>query len=462
MRFYVQNFGCRATQADGAAVEQQLRERGYVPVTGMGDADIAVVNTCTVTASADADARHWIRRARRENPQVRLLVTGCYAQRAPEELAKLPGVEWVVGNSHKPEIASILEKEAAPVMVPSQFVSLESLQRSNADGADVASDWDRRTKILVGDVAELRSVLVAPTFGSSEDRTRPTLKIQDGCNQRCAYCVIPSVRGRSRSLSMDEALAQVQRLVDDGYQEVVLSGVDLGAWGQDLSGKPGLPKLTEKILHETTLPLLRFSSLEPMDLTDEFIELLASTDRIARHLHAPLQSGSDRILRRMHRWYTREEYAERIEKVAGVWDNAGIGADVIVGFPGETDEDFRQTCELAERLPFSYLHVFRYSDRPGTEGTRLGGKVPPPVIRERSKILRQLAAEKGRRFRQRQIGKQLRALTLTAREEDGSRHALSENYLKLRVRGPESSLLPNRLLTVSVDSVDGNFLRASA
>jgi threonylcarbamoyladenosine tRNA methylthiotransferase MtaB len=199
-----------------------------------------------------------------------------------------------------------------------------------------------------------------------------------------------------------------------------------------------------------------------MDLTDGFIDLLASTNRIARHLHAPLQSGSNRILRCMHRWYTREEYAERIEKVARVWGNAGIGADVIVGFPGETDEDFRETCELVERLPFSYLHVFSYSDRPGTEGASLGDKVPKPVIWERSKILRQLAADKGEQFRQRQIGKQLRALTLTAREEDGSRHALSENYLKLRVHGPETSLQPNQLLSVSVDSVDGNFLRASA
>ena len=446
MRFFVQNFGCRATQADGAAVESQLVERGGALVAGVAEADVAVVNTCTVTASADADARNWIRRARRENPNVRLLVTGCYAQRAPGALANLPGVEWVVGNSHKSEVAKILMEESGR----QGFVPLESLSTSGTAGPAV----------LVGDVSQLKSVLVAPVFGSSEGRSRPTLKIQDGCNQRCAYCVIPSVRGPSRSLTAEEVVAQVERLATDGYPEVVISGVDLGAWGQDLDGRPDLAELTGRLLKETSVSLLRFSSLEPMDLTDGFIDLLTSSPRIARHLHAPLQSGSDRILRRMHRWYTRGQYAERIEQVAGRWPNLGLGADVIVGFPGETDEDFEQTVELVERLPFTYLHVFSYSDRPGTEGSTLPDKVPGPVIRERSRRLRALASEKAAAFRGRQVGRTLRAVTLTAMTEGGRRDALSENYLKLRVKGNGTPLTSGSLITARVESVTDEYLLA--
>ena len=457
MRYAVKNFGCRATQADGAALEQQLRERGFQPASEALQADVLLVNTCTVTASADADARNWIRRARRKNPHVRMLVTGCYAQRAPEELAALPGVEWVVGNSHKSEIAALLECEAAPGQSPGQFLPVDQLRAAASSGPPVPKPSPR---VLVGDVLRLKSVLVAPTFGSSGDRTRPTLKIQDGCNQRCAYCVIPSVRGRSRSLTMDEVLGQVRRLAEEGYREVVLSGVDLGAWGQDLAEKPGLVELTQRILDETSVPLLRFSSLEPTDLSDEFIELLGSSGRIARHLHAPLQSGSDRILRRMRRWYTREQYAERVERLAARWPNAGIGADIIVGFPGETGEDFEQTCELVERLPFTYLHVFSYSDRPGTQGARLDGKVAPAVIRERNRLLREMAARKARHFRARQVGTRLRALTLAATGEKGERFALSDNYLKLRVRGRK--LVENKLLTVRVNAVSGDYLLASA
>ena len=452
MRFYVKNFGCRATQADGAAIENQLTERSDTLVAGIAEADVAVVNTCTVTASADADARNWIRRARRENPNIRLLVTGCYAQRAPEVFAGMPGVEWVVGNSHKSEVAKLLTEEGGPSGSVAGFVPLDAL----------AAPQDASPVMLVGDVSELKSVLVAPVFGSSEGRSRPTLKIQDGCNQRCAYCVIPSVRGGSRSLAADEVIAQVERLSTEGYPEVVISGVDLGAWGQDLTDRPDLVELTARLLVETTVPLLRFSSLEPMDLTDEFIDLLTSSPRIARHLHAPLQSGSDRILRRMHRWYTREKYAERIERVAAHWPNLGLGADVIVGFPGETDEEFEQTVDLVERLPFTYLHVFSYSDRPGTEGSKLPEKVPGPVMRERSRRLRALAAEKAEAFRARQVGKTLRAVTLTATDDDGRRDALSENYLKLRVQGNGKAVAPGSLITVRVESARDDYLLADA
>lgn len=463
MRFHVENFGCRATQADGAALEKQFGDRGLARAAEADVADVVVVNTCTVTATADQQARQYVRRVNRTNPGARILVTGCYAQRAPEELARLPGVTLVVGNSHKPAIPSLLErelKEKSP-----DFVPLAGLHPSDGgrddNGLSLATG---PAKILTGNIFELDSVLVAPVFGSGSargadagERTRPTLKIQDGCNNRCAYCVIPFVRGRSRSLQPEEVIGQVRRLVAEGYKEVVLSGVDLGSYGLDLRPHCGLLELTERLLEETSVPLLRFSSLEPTDLTDEFLALLAASARVAQHVHAPLQSGSNRILRRMRRWYTREEYAERIQAAIEAFPNAGVGADVIVGFPGESERDFRDTYELIERLPFTYLHVFSFSVRPGTAGATLSDPVPAPVAKERSRALRALATDKGARFRTRQVGKELRVLTLHTTNEDGTRNALSENYLKVRV---PAAVSPNELFSVRVTAVEDSHLRA--
>ncbi len=469
MRFYVQNFGCRATQADGAALAEQLGAQGYVPVSEVVQADLVLVNTCTVTASADRTARQYIRRLHRENPARRILVTGCYAQRAPEELAALPGVTWVVDNSCKPEIPALLAQElplrhnGGAGAAQHNFVSLESFVGARQPAPFTAEGEltlaEQPAKIITGNIFEQSAVLVAPSFGAGVDRTRPTLKIQDGCNNRCAYCVIPFVRGKSRSLPPEEVVAQLQRLAGEGYQEVVLSGVDLGSYGFDLKPRTDLLELIQCALQETSVPLLRLSSLEPMDLTEEFLALLASTTRIARHIHAPLQSGSSRILRRMHRWYTAEAFAERIERARTVLGDVGIGADVIVGFPGETDDDFRQTYELVDRLPFTYLHVFSYSKRPGTAAVVLEGEVSPKVIRERSRALRALAAEKAAHFRARQVGARLRALTLTSSNPDGTRNALSENYLKLRLRG--SDVGANRLVNARIEAVEGNYLCGS-
>ncbi len=469
MRFYVQNFGCRATQADGAALAEQLGAQGYSPVSESVQADLVLVNTCTVTASADRDARQYIRRLHRENPARRILVTGCYAQRAPEELAALPGVTWVVDNSCKPKIPALLAQELplrhnrGAGTAQHDFVSSDSFAGArqpapfNSEGELTLAE--QPAKIITGNIFEQSAVLVAPSFGAGVDRTRPTLKIQDGCNNRCAYCVIPFVRGKSRSLPPDEVIAHLQRLVGEGYQEVVLSGVDMGSYGFDFKPRTDLLELIQRALQETSVPLLRLSSLEPMDLTEEFLALLASTTRIARHIHAPLQSGSNRILRRMRRWYTAEAFAERIERARAVLGNVGIGADVIVGFPGETDDDFRQTYELVDRLPFTYLHVFSYSKRPGTAAVALEGDVSPKVIRERSRALRALAAEKAAHFRARQVGARLRVLTLTSSNSDGTRNALSENYLKLRLRG--SDVRANRLVNARIEAVEGNYLFGS-
>lgn len=447
--FHIEHFGCRATQADAAAIERQLLERGYARAAEAHAADVVVVNTCTVTRDADAQARQAIRHAHRANPDARILVTGCYAQRAPEELAQLSGVSWVVGNSHKPEIPALVGAGLAP---PS-FVPVESLRRGSAAFVSRAP-----AKVLTGNIIGQTTVLVAPMLGGENDHTRPILKIQDGCNNRCAYCVIPFVRGRSRSLLPAQVVEEIRRLAARGYKEVVLSGINLGSYGRDLIPRVELGDLLRRILDETPLVRLRVSSVEPMDVTQDLVDLFASTDRIARHFHIPLQSGSDRILAAMHRWYRAAHYARRIELIRERLPEAAIGADVIVGFPGETDDDHRATLALVEQLPFTYLHVFAYSERPGTKAAQLTGEVPPPVIKERSRELRALAAKKNAAFRAAHIGKTLRVLTLN-KQFAAETESLSDNYLRVRVPG---SWLANTLLDVRIEADSGTYLLATA
>ncbi len=448
--FYIENFGCRATQADAAAIERQLLERGYLRAGEAGNAEVVVVNTCTVTASADSQARQAIRSIHRKNPAARILVTGCYAQRAPEELAQLDGVAWVVGNSHKPDIPRLLDQAAAQ-----GFVALEHLTPiESGQGSDAMSLARAPAKILTGDIFEQTTLLVAPVLGGEGERTRPTLKIQDGCNNRCAYCVIPFVRGRSRSLPPEQVLEEIRRLAAAGYQEVVLSGINLGSYGRDLVPRVEFGDLIRRILDETPLARLRLSSIEPMDATQDLVELVASTGRIARHFHIPLQSGSDHILAAMHRWYRTAHYARRVELIREWLPAAAIGADIIAGFPGETDDDHRATLELVEQLPFTYLHVFAFSKRPGTAAATMNGEVPPQVIKQRSQELRALAAEKNAAFRAAQVGSTLRVLTLD-RSGEGWTEALSDNYLKVRVAG---SWPANLLLDVRVTAAEGSYL----
>ncbi|MBI3698546.1 MAG: tRNA (N(6)-L-threonylcarbamoyladenosine(37)-C(2))-methylthiotransferase MtaB [Acidobacteria bacterium] len=415
--FYVQNFGCRATQADGAALETALRARGLRLVEDRGAADLVVLNTCTVTAAADEDARQAIRRVHRENPQTKILVTGCYAQRAPAELAAMPGVTCVVGNSHKHQIADLVGI-SSPVHL--QF----------------------HGQIFVGDVLEQAAFLSAPVEESLHDRTRPNLKIQDGCNNRCSFCIIPSVRGRSRSATAEQVVEQVRALAAR-YREIVLSGINLGRWGRDLDGRPPLAGLLRRLLAETQVERLRLSSVEPMDWTDELLELVAAERRICRHVHAPLQSGSDRILRRMHRRYRARDYAARLRRAHQLMPEAAFGADVMVGFPGETDQDFDQTRRLISDLPFTYLHVFTYSARPGTPAAAMAEQVPPPVKKERNRVLRELAAEKGAAFRRSLAGRTLSVVTLSETDPVGT-VALSDNYLRVVI--PGQTIPANRIV----------------
>ncbi|HEV2698840.1 MAG TPA: tRNA (N(6)-L-threonylcarbamoyladenosine(37)-C(2))-methylthiotransferase MtaB [Terriglobales bacterium] len=463
--FYVLNFGCRATQADGAAIEQQFRERGLEPARNPAGAELVVFNTCAVTAAAEQDARAAIRRIHRHNPDCQIVVTGCYAQRAPHEIAELSGVTTVVGNSHKGNLAEIVLKHVsnAENSENKSFVSLSDL----AIAPDVSASG---VELYVSDIFAHTELLAAPVFESANERTRPNLKIQDGCNNRCSFCIIPSLRGRSRSLPPDEVLRQIHQLVAAGYREVVISGINLGRWGRDLQANDvwagralTLESLVEAILNRTGLEKLRVSSVEPMDWMDSFIRLMAESPRIAKHAHVPMQSGSDAVLRRMHRKYRPWHYREKVEKIRAAMPSAAIGADVMTGFPGETDAEFEQTRRMIEDLPFTYLHVFTFSARPGTPAAKMPNQVPVHVARERNRILRDLAAEKKLSFMRSFVGRDVEAITLGSEQSvslgAAYTNALSDNYLKINLRGKHE---PNRWVRALVDSVEDGRLAGRA
>jgi threonylcarbamoyladenosine tRNA methylthiotransferase MtaB len=439
--FYVQNFGCRATQADGAALERQFEDRGLERADDARSAEIVVLNTCTVTASADQDARAAVRRVHRENPDARIVVTGCYAQRSPDELAALPGVTQVVGNSHKHELVQLVLPELSawdsldePGVASNNFVALRSLLTSQP------ATTLEQPPIFVSDIFAHTELLAAPVFDAANQRTRPNLKVQDGCDNRCSFCVIPFVRGQSRSLPLARIVSEVQALVRAGFREVVISGINLGRWGRDLGGSsqlsdissPRFENLVRAILDRTTLEKLRISSVEPMDWSDDLIALVADSPRIAKHAHVPMQSGSDAVLRRMHRKYRPWHYRAKIEKIRAAIPGAAIGADVMVGFPGETDAEFEETRAMIEALPFTYLHVFTYSARPGTAAAAMEKQVPLHVARERNRILRELAAGKKQRFLESFVGRTVEAITLSCESTaENSTEALTDNYLGL-------------------------------
>jgi threonylcarbamoyladenosine tRNA methylthiotransferase MtaB len=464
--FFIEQFGCRATQADAAAIERQLLSRGYAASRDARSADVVVVNTCTVTAAADSQARESIRAIHRENPAAHLVVTGCYAQRAPEELAALEGVSWVVGNSHKPEIPRLvgeMTSGAGQVTVQNTAITTEPVARTgfisiSAIAGNARSPQGRHAKILTGDVQEQRELLVAPVEGGEAGHTRPVLKIQDGCNKRCSYCVIPQVRGRSRSLAPGAVIEEIRKLCASGAREIVLSGIDLGNYGRDLSPNTGLGEILRRILDETPVERLRVSSVEPMDVTADLVAIFAAGNRMARHLHMPLQSGSDRILRAMHRWYRAEHYARRAELAREWLPDAAIGADVIAGFPGETEADHQATLSLIEHLPLTYLHVFSFSARPGTEAADLRDPLPEQVIARRASELRALGEKKKAAFQATQVGNTLNVLTLNRRGKDARgpwTRALSSNYLDVRVPGVWD---PNHFLNVRITGVTESHL----
>ena len=519
--YHVENFGCRATQADGAAIERQFARRGLAPAPATR-ADLVVLNTCTVTNAADQDARAAIRRVRRQNPLAKIIVTGCYAQRAGAEIAALPGVTAVIGNSHKHRLAEIVLLDLNAELNADLGTDLPTPDATPAGTEQEARDFSRVTnsaggrassaegsyfiplmsltaesqrpktevRLFVSDIFAHTELLAAPVFECTDltenARTRPNLKVQDGCDNRCSFCVIPSVRGHSRSLPLQKIINEVNSLVDAGYRELVISGINLGRWGREngfqLSAspvetgaeahfrklaaedrEPNFESLLRAILAETDLEKLRISSVEPMDWSDELIALVAFSPRIAKHAHVPLQSGDDKVLRRMHRKYRPWHYREKIEKIRAAMPTAAIGADVMTGFPGETDAEFESTRRLIADLPFTYLHVFTYSARPGTPAAAMPNQVPQQIARERNKILRDLASQKKQAFMQSFVGRQLQAITLSVAPSGpagGFAEALTDNYQKLLVKGHHD---PNRWITANIEAIeDGAFLGSPA
>ncbi len=402
-KFHVTNFGCRASQADGAAIESLLGKHGLEPAPDHKSAEFVILNTCTVTATADNELRQIVRRVHRENPDARIVITGCYAQRAPEELVKLPGVSMVVGNSHKTRIAELITEPY-------------------------------HGEVHVSDIFESREFLATPIEDASGDRSRPNLKIQDGCPNRCSFCIIPFVRGHSRSAPVRQVVDQVHQL-SLKYPEVVLTGINLGRWGREAGMRMRLADLLRILLAETGVQRLRLSSVEPMDWSDDLLQLMADSPRIAKHIHAPLQSGSDTVLRRMHRKYRPHHYESRIRLARELMPDGAIGADVMVGFPGETEDEFNETRRFIERLPFTYLHIFPYSERPGTPAAEAADQVPWMVRKERGRVLKAIGLKKNEAFRKRMSGRVLSVVT----QGDG-RAGMASNYIAVELLQPRKPL----------------------
>ena len=410
MKYAIVTFGCRVNQADSLAIEDDLRARGGMAVAPE-EADLVVVNTCTVTANADQAARQTIRRIARANPNVQVVVTGCYATREPGDVSALPNVVRVVSNMSK--------------------------------------------DTLVETVADSLGMTTAERFGSGEDacgstlepgvagRTALTLRVQTGCEERCSYCIIPRTRGISRSRPIGHVRADVERAIAAGYKEIAITGVHLGSYGRDLADGSSLAALLGTLAACDQDVLFRVSSLEPMDCTQEIVELVARSSRLAPHFHLPLQHGSDVILRTMRRPYTVSYYRGLIDRIRTLLPHAAIGSDIIVGFPGETCAQFEEMRELLAGLPLTHLHVFPYSDRPGTDASRLQLKVGGAEIRERGQEIRAIGEKMGRLFRQSQVGRTIRALTV-----DDGQSVVTENYLKLRLPEPT---LRNEWVSVRVD-----------
>jgi threonylcarbamoyladenosine tRNA methylthiotransferase MtaB len=403
MKYAVVTFGCRVNQADSLALEDNLRARGGT-ASAPEAADLVVVNTCSVTASADQAARQTIRRVARINPGARIVVTGCYATRRPAEIAALPNVVRVVCNDEK-EGNRVWFFEDGGAEKPNP-VSLTTAERfGGGDGA-------------CGGTLE-------PGVAG---RTALTLRVQTGCEERCSYCVIPSTRGAGRSRPIARVLADVERAVAAGYKEIAITGVHLGSYGRDLGDGCSLAALLATLAAIDVDVLFRISALEPMDCTPPVVELMASSPRFAPHFHLPLQHGSDAILRSMRRPYTGAYYRGLIDHIRRVLPDAAIGSDIIVGFPGETSGHFGEMLRVLQDLALTHLHVFPYSDRPGTEASGRQPKVDGREIRERAHAVRAIGDEMARRFRRSQVGRTLRGLTV-----DDGRSVVTGNYLKLRL-----------------------------
>jgi threonylcarbamoyladenosine tRNA methylthiotransferase MtaB len=401
LKYSIITFGCRVNQADSLAIAGDLRARGAVEVPPQ-DADLVVVNTCSVTAAADQGVRQTVRRVVRDNPGVKVVVTGCYATRRPDEIRELPNVLRVVSNDDKDDL---VQRLAPRIGLPRLEDVTTAVRYGNGDGP-------------CGDT-------LSPGTGG---RTALTLRVQTGCDETCSYCIIPTTRGKGRSRPLSAVIRQIEGAVASGYRELAIAGVHLGSYGRDLDDGTSLTALVRVLAEWNADVLFRISSLEPMDCTAEIVDLVASSPRLAPHFHLPLQHGANEILRAMRRPYTVATYVALVSSIRARIPHASIGSDVIVGFPGELPALFAETETVLRDLPLTHLHVFPYSDRPGTAAARLSGRIDGAVVRDRGRRIRDIGYEMAGRFRESQRGSIRRALTL-----DDGWSAVTDNYLKVKL-----------------------------
>ncbi len=419
-RVAIATLGCKVNQADSAAIAEAIEGRGFSLVPFEEEADVYIINTCTVTGRTDYQSRQLVRRAARRNPAAAVVVTGCYAQVAPESLRDLPGVAFVAGTA---------EKSRIPEMIA-------GLEHSRPD------------RVSVGDVSSLRTFEGRSAIHFA-GHTRAFLKVQDGCDARCRYCIVPTARGRSRSLPLPEALASLKELGRAGYRETVLTGIHLGAYGRDLQPPANLPLLLASAVRQGGIERLRLSSIEPREATEDLIALMRESRILCRHLHVPLQSADDEILQRMGRNYDGNFYRALLSNITAAVPDIAVGADVMAGFPGETPAQFANTCEFLQDSPLAYLHVFPYSDRPGTGASRMEGKVGDAEKKRRAQILREIGRQKRRAFAGRFLGREMSVL-IEGQNAGGFVRGFSDNYLPVVLRH-EGLDLANRIVQVRVE-----------
>jgi threonylcarbamoyladenosine tRNA methylthiotransferase MtaB len=429
-RVAITTLGCKVNQYESSALAGEFVRRGYEVVPFSAPADIYVINTCTVTGRSDYQARQLIRRASRRNPHATIVATGCYAQVSPEELASIPEVTLIAGSGEK-------------VTLPERIEAI----------------IDGRREVQVGDIAQAKVMdfQAAPSFPG---HTRAFLKIQDGCDACCSYCIIPRARGRSRSLPLSSVLDEIRRLGQSGYQEVVLTGIHLGAYGKDLTPTVNLLDMLKTVEKDAPVSRIRLSSLEPAEVTDELVDFVAASSMVCPHFHIPLQSGDDAVLLAMKRTYDGRFFRDLIEKIRSQMPRAAIGVDVMTGFPGEDEEAFRKTVELIEAMPLTYLHVFPYSRRAGTTAAVMAGQIEERVKKERAETLRHLGVRKKETFARSFIGTEM--VVLIEGQDGGKRRenmqGLTDNYLTVVIDQGRPDLV-NRIISVFItEEKDGQLI----
>ena len=427
LKFTIMTLGCKVNQYESDAIARRLKNFGCVPTGAEETADVCIINTCTVTGRAAMQSRQAVRQLIRSNPRAQIVVTGCYAQTEPDELKKINGVHHIIGHGDKHHVPDIVLSDKKAAFSPA-IVRRDILSESH-----------------------FKQIPVTVTG----NRTRPFLKIQDGCNAFCTYCIVPHARGKSRSMPFENVMKNIRSLKQAGFHEVVLSGVHLGTYGLDLSPKTSLKDLLVRILDANAVDRVRLSSIEPRELTQDIVELVATSDIFCNHFHIPLQSGDDRILKKMHRDYSRSFFEELIFRIKMQIPDAAIGVDLLMGFPGETEKAFENTYSLIEKLPVTYLHVFPFSPRPGTPAEKYPKIVPAKIIKTRCETMRRLGNEKKKAFYGEFIGKSVQVLIEGKREiATGSLKGITSNYIPVRVAGEDS--LVNSLIQVTIEKIKKN------